>query len=316
MDDRKTVFAIKTVQNRVRRPNGYLCPPERNACFPHDRLARMEIRYASHPDDARHYDTQRLRDLFLLERVAEPDQFRFTYSYYDRFIVGGVSPVENRLALPTYDPLKADFFLERRELGVINVGGPGTVTADGQAFDLAKLDALYVGQGTGEVVFASVDAANPAVFFLGSTPAHQPHPTRKLPKEEATPVDLGTLETANQRTIYKYIHAEGLKSCQLVMGLTVLKPGSVWNTMPAHVHDRRMEAYFYFDVPAAQRVFHFMGQPHETRHLLVANHQAVLSPPWSIHSGAGTSNYSFIWAMAGENYTFTDMDFVAMEDLR
>lgn len=276
----------------------------------------MEIRHASHPDDARTYDTQRLRDLFLIERVAEPDRFTFTYSHYDRFIVGGVSPVTQPQTLPTYEPLKADFFLERRELGIINVGGPGTVSADGQPFALAKLDALYVGLGTREVTFASTDASNPAVFFLGSTPAHHAHPTRRLSAGEATPVELGTLEMANQRTIYKYIHAEGLKSCQLVMGLTVLKPGSVWNTMPAHVHDRRMEAYFYFDLPANQRVFHFMGQPHQTRHLLVANHQGILSPPWSIHSGAGTSSYSFIWAMAGENYSFTDMDFVAMEDLR
>jgi 4-deoxy-L-threo-5-hexosulose-uronate ketol-isomerase len=276
----------------------------------------MEIRHASHPDDVRSYDTQRLRDLFLIERVAEPDQFSFTYSHYDRFIVGGISPQRGAHPLPTYAPLKADFFLERRELGIINVGGPGTVTADGQSFDLGKLDALYVGRGTREVTFASTDPAQPAVFFLASTPAHYTHPTRHLPKESATPVDLGSLETANQRTIYKYIHADGLASCQLVMGLTVLKPGSIWNTMPAHVHDRRMEAYFYFDLPADQRVFHFMGQPHETRHLLVANHQSILSPPWSIHSGAGTSHYSFIWAMAGENYTFTDMDFVAMEDLR
>ncbi|SDM09484.1 5-dehydro-4-deoxy-D-glucuronate isomerase [Siphonobacter aquaeclarae] len=276
----------------------------------------MQTRYAHHPDDVRHYDTERLRDQFLIENVIAADQFHFTYSHYDRFIVGGVKPVSGELSLPTYEQLRADYFLERRELGIINVGGPGVVTAGGERYELEKLEALYIGKGTADVRFASTDAANPAVFYLASTPAHRVCPTAKLTRDGASPVKAGTLETSNERTIYKYIHAEGLESCQLVMGLTILNTGSVWNTMPSHVHDRRMEAYFYFDVPQGQRVFHFMGQPQQTRHLLVDNYQAILSPPWSIHSGAGTSAYSFIWAMAGENYTYTDMDPAPLEDLR
>ncbi len=276
----------------------------------------MQTRYAHHPDDVRHYDTDRLRDQFLIEDVIADDQFQFTYSHYDRFIVGGVKPVNEVLSLPTYDELRSGFFLERRELGIINVGGPGVVTADGETYELSKLEALYLGKGTVEVTFASADAASPAVFYLASTPAHRVCPNAKLTKEGASPVQAGAKETANERTIYKYIHAEGLESCQLVMGLTILSTGSIWNTIPAHVHDRRMEAYFYFDVPENQRVFHFMGEPQQTRHLLVNNYQAILSPPWSIHSGAGTAAYSFIWAMAGENYTYTDMDLVDLKELK
>jgi len=196
------------------------------------------------------------------------------------------------------------------------VGGDGEISVDGTSFSLSKLDALYIGKGSKTVTFTSESAESPAQFFLLSAPAHQEYPTRKMSKEEASPVSLGTVETANERTIYKYIHRDGIKSCQVVMGLTVLKTGSVWNTMPAHVHDRRMEAYLYFDVNADHRVFHLMGQPQNTRHIVVANHQAVLSPPWSIHSGAGTTNYSFIWAMAGENQDFTDMDFANIADLK
>ncbi|MFT4031309.1 MAG: 5-dehydro-4-deoxy-D-glucuronate isomerase [Siphonobacter sp.] len=276
----------------------------------------MKTLYAHHPDDVKHYDTERLREQFLIENVIADDQIQFTYSHYDRFMVGGVKPVHEEIFLPTYDELRATFFLERRELGIINVGGPGIISASGERYEVNKLDAVYLGKGTTNVSFASVDSANPAVFYLGSTPAHRICPNAKLTKEGATPTKAGALETANERTIYKYIHAEGLESCQLVMGLTILSTGSIWNTMPSHVHDRRMEAYFYFDVPQGQRVFHFMGQPQQTRHLVVDNYQAIVSPPWSIHSGAGTSNYSFIWAMGGENYNYADMDPVDIKDIR
>ncbi|MFD1142102.1 5-dehydro-4-deoxy-D-glucuronate isomerase [Larkinella insperata] len=276
----------------------------------------MQTRYTTNPTDFKQYDTDRIRREFLIESLFQPDAFALVYSQYDRMIVGGVMPVEGPQTLPTYDELKADFFLQRRELGIINIGGDGTVTVDGQSFELAKKDCLYVGLGSKEVVFASQQANQPAKFALLSTPAHRNCPTARLTSAEASPSDLGAQETANQRTIYKYIHADGLESCQLVMGLTTLKPGSIWNTMPPHVHDRRMEAYIYFDLADNQRVFHLMGHPQETRHLLVANEQAILSPPWSIHAGAGTSHYSFIWAMAGENYTFTDMDFVPLAEVR
>ncbi|GAB3326742.1 5-dehydro-4-deoxy-D-glucuronate isomerase [Larkinella ripae] len=276
----------------------------------------MESRYATNPTDFKQYDTDRIRREFLIESLFEADSFAFVYSHYDRMIVGGVMPVQGAQQLPTYDDLKADYFLQRRELGIINVGGNGVVTVDGQSFELAKKDCLYVGLGAKEVVFTSQQTNEPARFALISTPAHRACPTAKLVSAEASPADLGAQETANERTIYKYIHSAGLESCQLVMGLTTLKSGSVWNTMPPHVHNRRMEAYIYFDVPDAHRVFHFMGHPQETRHLMVADGQAVLSPPWSIHAGAGTTSYSFIWAMAGENYSFTDMDFVQLSDLR
>jgi len=276
----------------------------------------MQTRYATSPNEVRGFNTEQLRENFLIENLFTPDTAQFVYSHYDRVIIGGVLPVKELVSLSTYDELKADYFLERREIGIINVGGLGSIEVEGKQHTLNKLDCLYIGKGQQKVVFKSENAAEPARFFLLSAPAHQTHSTRLMTSAEASPVEMGEIKTSNQRTIYKYIHKEGIQSCQLVMGLTVLKPGNVWNTMPAHIHDRRMEAYFYFDVPEEQRVFHFMGQPAQTRHLLVANHQAIISPPWSIHSGAGTSNYSFIWGMAGENYTFTDMDFVAIKDLR
>jgi 4-deoxy-L-threo-5-hexosulose-uronate ketol-isomerase len=276
----------------------------------------MQTRYTTNPSDFKQYDTDRIRREFLIESLFTPNSFEFVYSHYDRMIVGGVMPVDGPQSLPTYDALKADFFLQRRELGIINLAGDGTVTVDGLVFELSKKDCLYVGMGNREVIFRSNQTDKPAKFALISTPAHRTCPTGKLTSAEASPVDLGAQETANQRTIYKYIHADGLQSCQLVMGLTTLKPGNIWNTMPPHVHDRRMEAYIYFDIPENQRVFHFMGHPQETRHLLVSTDQAILSPPWSIHAGAGTASYSFIWAMAGENYSFTDMDFVQLSDIR
>jgi 4-deoxy-L-threo-5-hexosulose-uronate ketol-isomerase len=260
--------------------------------------------------------TAELRENFLIENVLQPDAVQLTYSHYDRVIVGGAMPVNQPLTLDTYENLKAGFFLERRELGAINVGGPGRIEVDGQFYDLDKLDCLYIGRSSQSVRFHSTDAARPARYYLLSAPAHHDHPTTFMPKEQALPTTIGSLETSNERTIYKYIHQQGIQSCQLVMGLTILNTGSVWNTMPAHTHDRRMEAYFYFDVQEDQAVVHFMGQPQETRHLLVHNHQAIISPPWSIHSGCGTRNYAFIWGMGGENKDYSDMDAVKISELR
>lgn len=276
----------------------------------------MKIYQAISQAEAKTFSTEQLRENFLIETIFKNNEIHFVYTHYDRVVLGGAMPTSDELTLQTYDNLKSDYFLERREIGIINVGGDGSIEVDGETFELSKLDALYIGKGSKSVIFRSNDHNTPAQFFLLSAPAHHVHPTRKMSKEEASPVSLGSVETANERTIYKYIHLGGIQSCQVVMGLTVLKNGSVWNTMPAHVHDRRMEAYLYFDLNPEHRVFHLMGQPQETRHLVVANHQAILSPPWSIHSGAGTSNYSFIWAMAGENLDFTDMDFVQIPALR
>ena len=276
----------------------------------------MQIYQAISQREAQSFDTEQLRSNFLIETIFQKNEISLSYTHYDRVILGGVMPTSSEITLPTYDNLKSDYFLERREIGIINVGGDGEISVDGTVFSLSKLDALYIGKGSKSVTFKSVSVESPAQFFLLSAPAHHEYPTRKMSKEEASPVSLGTVETANERTIYKYIHRDGIKSCQIVMGLTVLKTGSVWNTMPAHVHDRRMETYLYFDVNPEHRVFHLMGQPQNTRHLVVANHQAVLSPPWSIHSGAGTTNYSFIWGMAGENHDFTDMDFTNIMDLK
>jgi len=260
--------------------------------------------------------TEELRNAFLTDNLMQEDKAELVYTHYDRVILGGIKPVKKIVTLQTHSELKADFFLERREAGIINVGGKGGILADETFYELDRLDCLYLGKGVKKVNFESADPANPALFYLLSAPAHSVYPVQLLRKEGALPSDMGSMETSNARTIYKYIHAGGIQSCQLVMGLTILKTGSVWNTMPAHTHSRRMEAYFYFDVPQGQRVFHFMGMPAETRHLLTGDHQAIISPPWSIHSGCGTSNYSFIWGMAGENYTYTDMDPVPVESLR
>jgi 4-deoxy-L-threo-5-hexosulose-uronate ketol-isomerase len=276
----------------------------------------MQIYQAISQREAQGFNTEQLRDNFLIESIFKNNEITMYYTHYDRVVLGGVMPINSAISLPTYDNLKSDYFLERREIGIINVGGEGEIAVDGKTFSLSKLDALYIAKGSKSVVFTSNHIENPAQFFLFSAPGHHAYETRKMSKEEATPVNMGSPETANERTIYKYIHRDGIESCQVVMGLTVLKSGSIWNTMPAHVHDRRMEAYLYFDVKPDHRVFHLMGQPQETRHMVVANHQAILSPPWSIHSGAGTSNYSFIWAMAGENMDFTDMDFANISELR
>ncbi|HVF95955.1 MAG TPA: 5-dehydro-4-deoxy-D-glucuronate isomerase [Flavisolibacter sp.] len=276
----------------------------------------MEVRFQSSPKETAAMNTADLRDNFLVQGLMINDQVKLVYSHYDRVIIGGAKPVSNALVLETHPELRADYFLERRELGVINVGGNGTVEVDGEVFALNKLDCVYAGKGVKNVTFKSNDASQPALFYLLSSPAHQSDPSRKLTKEEAQPSGLGDQLTANKRTIYKYIHAEGIQSAQLVMGLTVLDEGSVWNTMPSHTHTRRMEAYFYFDVKDEHRVFHFMGQPQETRHLLMSNHEAVISAPWSIHSGCGTAAYGFIWGMAGENYNYTDMDPAPLKELR
>ncbi|MBD0831868.1 5-dehydro-4-deoxy-D-glucuronate isomerase [Aestuariibaculum sediminum] len=275
-----------------------------------------ESRYASSPQGVKGYDTTQLRDEFLIENLFEADKLNLVYSHYDRFITGGVLPVSKSVALETIDPLKAEFFLQRRELGIINVGGTGTVTVDGTVYELNHKEALYVGQGNKDIVFASVSNDNPAMFYLNSTPAHKAYPTKKIGTDDVEVIELGSPETANARTLRKYIVNSVVDVCQLQMGMTSIKVGSSWNTMPAHVHDRRMEVYFYFEVPEGQSVCHFMGQPQETRHIWMQNNQAVISPPWSIHSGSGTSNYSFIWGMAGENLDYGDMDVSAIPDLR
>ncbi len=267
-----------------------------------------ELRYAANPVDAKGYDTERLRKDFLIEKVMEPGKINVVYSLYDRFVVGGAVPVESPLKLEPFDELKADYFLQRRELGIINVGGEALITIDGQKFSLGFKEALYVGSGNKEVVFASVDKAKPAHLYLNSAPAHMSFPTKKITLADAEVAEMGSLESSNHRVINKLIVNSVVKTCQLQMGMTALQPGSVWNTMPAHTHTRRMEAYFYFEVPQDQAICHFMGQPQETRHIWMKNEQAVLSPSWSIHSAAGTSNYIFIWGMAGENLDYGDMD--------
>jgi 4-deoxy-L-threo-5-hexosulose-uronate ketol-isomerase len=277
----------------------------------------MDIRYAVHPQEAKKYDTAGLREHFLIERLFKPGEIVLTYSHVDRFIVGGVQPDDAPVRLEA-DPkeIGAATFLERREIGIINIGGGGTVTVDGTVYTMGPKDCLYIGRGAKDVVFASDNPEAPAKFYFNSCPAHQTYPTVKAAISEATPRHLGSIEQSNERTIYQYIHEGGIKSCQLVMGMTLLKPGSMWNTMPCHTHNRRSEVYFYFDMPENGVVFHFMGEPHETRHLVVRNEQAVISPSWSIHCGVGTASYTFIWGMAGENQAFDDMDPVAMQDLR
>ncbi|MCF6408422.1 5-dehydro-4-deoxy-D-glucuronate isomerase [Pseudalkalibacillus salsuginis] len=277
----------------------------------------MDIRYATNPTDIKQYDTERIRKEFLVENLFVEGKINFVYSHYDRLITGGAIPTVNPLKLEVEDLLKTDYFLERREAGIINISeGVGRVTVNGEIHELNKRDCLYVGLGNEKVTFESLDAAKPARFYIVSATAHKNYPTQKLAISEATPNHLGSDSESNNRTIYQYIHANGIKSCQLMMGMTLLQPNNMWNTMPPHLHDRRMEAYLYFDMDEDSRVFHFMGKPEETRHIVVKNEQVVLSPPWSIHSGVGTNNYTFIWAMAGENYTFTDMEGVTMEEIR
>lgn len=274
-----------------------------------------ESRYASSPEAVKQYNTAELRKEFLVDDLMKDGEIKLTYSHYDRYIVGSIVPT-SELKLEAIDPLKANYFLERRELGIINVGGNGTVSVDGVSYKLSFKDALYIGSGNKEILFSSDDAANPAKFYLNSAPAHTSYPTVKVSKDEANKIELGSLETANHRTVNQMIIGGIVTTCQLQMGMTELKAGSVWNTMPAHVHDRRMEIYFYLDIPQDQAVCHFMGEPQETRHIWMNNHEAVISPPWSIHCGSGTSNYTFIWGMAGENLDYGDMDVCKIDELR
>ncbi len=287
----------------------------------------MELRTASNPRDVKHYDTDRLREEFLIQNVFVPDDFRLVYSHIDRIITGSAMPINKTLTLTAGDELRADYFLERREMGVINIGGKGIITIDGRDYTVDFKEGMYIGMGSKDISFKSLDKTAPAKFYFNSTPAHKTYPT-VLIKPEGTPedgvvivkdsnkVELGCLEDANHRTICKYILPGQVESCQLVMGMTKLEPGSVWNTMPCHTHDRRMEVYLYFEVPEDAVVFHYMGEPTETRHIVMRNEEAVISPSWSIHSASATHAYTFIWGMAGENQAFDDMDAVAMKDLR
>lgn len=286
----------------------------------------MELRTAASPRDVKHYTTERLREEFLIPQIFFDDEIKLVYSHIDRIITGGAMPVKEALTLTAGDELRAEYFLERREMGIINIGGAGTVTVDGTVYEVGAREGMYIGKGSKDIVFTSADAQAPAKFYLNSAPAHTTYPTVVI-KPEGTPADgvvivkdenkveLGSLEDSNHRVICKYILPGQVESCQLEMGMTHLEPGSVWNTMPSHTHDRRMEVYLYFDLPEDAFVMHYMGEPTETRHIVVRNEQAVISPSWSIHSGSGSRNYTFIWGMVGENQDFDDMDPVAMQEL-
>jgi 4-deoxy-L-threo-5-hexosulose-uronate ketol-isomerase len=276
----------------------------------------METRLMPSPRETAILDTDELRAAFLLDDVFAAGEIRLVYTDLDRAVVGSAIPTAAALELGNDDALKAEFFCQRRELGILNFGEAGTVTVDGTAYEIAKHDVLYIGRGSKEISFASASSDTPAVFYLVSYPAHATYPTVKATRDDANRVELGSKDECNERTIFQFIHENGIKSCQLVLGFTEFQPGSVWNTMPCHTHDRRSELYCYFDVPAAHRVLHMMGEPQETRPLWVADRQVVLSPPWSIHTGCGTASYRFCWAMGGENQAFTDMDRVEISELR
>ncbi|MDQ6763187.1 MAG: 5-dehydro-4-deoxy-D-glucuronate isomerase [Bacteroidota bacterium] len=275
----------------------------------------MEERFHQSPAETSRMNTEELRKAFAITDIMEEGKINFVYSHYDRMIIGGAMPSSAEIVLQNYEPLKADYFLERREMGIINIGGEGMVKAEGKEYFVGKLDCLYLGMGTEDISFKSNDDKETASFYILSCGAHHAYENKLMKKAEAVTESLGSSATSNERTIYKHIHQNGIKSCQLVMGLTILKEGNVWNTMPAHTHNRRMEVYLYFDLKEGQRVFHFMGQPTQTRHLVLGNQQAVISAPWCIHAGCGTSSYSFIWGMAGENQSFADMDFVEIKNL-
>jgi 4-deoxy-L-threo-5-hexosulose-uronate ketol-isomerase len=269
---------------------------------------KTELRYASHPEDVRSYDTERLRKEFLIENIFVPNEISLVYSLYDRFMVGGAMPVKTKLSLDTAGELKSENFLDRRELGIINIGGDAEVHTSKGIYKIGFKEALYLGRGTQNVIFISKNPEHPAKLYMNSAPAHHAYPSKKVTVADAEVVVLGTVEASNHRTLNKLLVNSIVETCQLQMGMTELKKGSVWNTMPVHTHNRRMEAYFYFEVPVNQAICHFMGDPDETRHIWMKNEQAVLSPSWSIHSAAGTSNYTFIWGMAGENLDYSDMD--------
>ncbi|QBH97659.1 5-dehydro-4-deoxy-D-glucuronate isomerase [Limnobaculum zhutongyuii] len=278
----------------------------------------MQVRQSIHSDHAKKLDTTELRREFLIEKIFEADQYTMTYSHIDRIIVGGIMPVSKSVTIGTEvgKQLGVSYFLERREFGAINIGGAGVITVDGTRYEVGNEEAIYIGKGAKEVIFNSVDAAKPAKFYYNCAPAHMAYPTKLITRADVTPMTVGSPETSNLRTINKYLIPEVVETCQLSMGLTKLAEGSLWNTMPTHTHERRMEAYFYFNIDEENAVFHMMGQPQETRHILVHNEQAVLSPSWSIHSGVGTKNYTFIWGMIGENQTYDDMDHVKIKDIR
>ncbi|HEA30063.1 MAG TPA: 5-dehydro-4-deoxy-D-glucuronate isomerase [Leeuwenhoekiella sp.] len=278
-------------------------------------MTHSDFRYAHHPEDVKNYTTQALRDHFLIPNLFKKNEINLTYTMYDRYIAGGAFPVDKKVKLDPIDDLKADYFLERRELGIINVGGKGKVTVDGETYEIDNKEALYVGRGKREVIFEASGGEQP-YFYINSAPAHKEYPTKKVTKNESEIVELGDGKYSNKRTINKLLVNSVIDTCQLQMGMTELKDGNVWNTMPPHTHTRRMEVYFYFDLEEGQTISHFMGQPHETRHIFLQNHQAVISPEWSIHAGAGTSNYTFIWGMAGENLDYGDMDGVAPHELK
>ncbi len=275
-----------------------------------------EIRYSNHPDDARRYDSERIRKEYLVPGIMKNDEINLVYSFNDRLIVGGCVPVSKKLTLEPIKPLKSEHFLDRRELGVINVGGNGVIIVDGKEIKIGFKEALYVGMGAKDVIFTSTDPKHPAHYYINSAPAHTSYPTRRVTLADADVAELGSLETSNARKINKLLVNSVIQTCQLQMGMTELKTGSVWNTMPPHVHSRRMEAYFYFEVPDDQAICHFMGEPQQTRHIWMQNEEAVISPPWSIHAAAGTGKYSFIWGMAGENLDYGDMDAVKINEIR
>ena len=277
---------------------------------------KLTIRYSSHQNDAKHYTTEMLREHYLIDQVFAPDEALFTYSHFDRIIAGGVMPVNKAVVLPGSKEMASRFFLERREMGVINIGGDGRVIVDGTVYEMKARDGLYVGMGAKAIAMESDSQANPAKFYINTCPAHRTYPTVKIDIEKAGKRPLGTVENCNKRTIYQYVHPDVMQSCQLCMGLTALEPGSNWNTMPCHTHERRMEVYMYFEVPEDQVVFHLMGEGSETRHIVMKSFQAVISPSWSIHSGCGTSSYSFIWAMCGENKVFDDMNVIPTQTLK
>ena len=277
---------------------------------------KLEVRYSNHPSDVKNYDTKKLREHFLIEKVFVEDDINLVYSHNDRIIAGGAMPVNGDLVLGNCDELRSNYFLELREMGVINIGGQGEIVLDGKKYNMNYQDGIYISKGTKEVVFRSFDKNNPAKFYINSCPAHKEYPTVHIPLEKANHVHCGEAENINVRTINQYVHPAVCKSCQLCMGMTILDQGSVWNTMPCHTHERRMEVYLYFNLKEDDYVIHLMGEPQETRHLFVHNEQAVISPSWSIHAGCATRNYIFIWGMCGENQTFTDMDHIQNKDLR
>lgn len=288
---------------------------------------KFDVRYANHPDDSKYYDTKTIREKYLIEKLFEADDILLTYSHQDRIIAGGAMPVKKTLSLGTFKELATAYFLERREMGVINIGGAGVITLDGKAYDIGFKEGIYIGMGTRQVEFSSKDGADPAKFYINSSPAHKSYPTVKITKPvEGVPAPegvrycvqrhLGDVSSINKRTINQFIIGDVCESCQLAMGMTELADGSAWNTLPSHTHERRMEVYMYFELPETEAVIHLMGQPQETRHVIMHNEQAVISPSWSIHSGVGTHNYTFIWGMCGENQTYDDMDNIATKDLK